>query len=255
MVSDNPYASPDNVHTGTIDTRHVVETAEGARLQLTVAGPVTRGLAWSIDFAIRAILLVAMVIVLGNFAIVDAMRENDNASFIMGVGLLIYFAISSLYYIVFEASTGSTPGKQIFKLIVVHDNATPLSFGGSVIRNLLRSADILPMMYMFGLITTLCDNRFRRMGDLAAGTLVVYRDLKPDLSKGFAHTASAAPPNGLSREERLAIVDFAERSTTLSEERQHELASKLQHLMEQDADPVETLKRWAEWVLRGQAHA
>ena len=110
--------------------------------------------------------------------------------------------------------------------MVVHDNATPLGFGGAVIRNLLRSADVLPMMYMFGLITTLSDNRFRRLGDLAAGTLLVYKDITPDLSEGFAHPHAAAPPNGLSREERLAIVDFAERSTNLSRERQYELAAK-----------------------------
>ena len=244
-----------SAHTRAIDTRHIVETAEGARLQLTVAGPVVRGLAWSIDFAIRAVLFFALLIMLGSVATVAAIRQNDNASFIVGIALLVYFGISSLYYIVFETSTGSTPGKRVFKLIVVHDNATPLSFGGSVIRNLLRSADILPMMYMFGLITTLCDNRFRRLGDLAAGTLVVYKDSKPDLGKGFAHPQAAAPPNGLSREERLAIVDFAERCTALSEERQHELAAKLQHLMEIDADPVDTLKRWAEWILRGQSHA
>ena len=244
-----------SAHTQTIDTRHVVETAEGARLQLTVAGPVVRGLAWSIDFAIRAALFFALLFMLNSVAQVASIGQNDNASFIIGIALLVYFGISSLYYIVLESSTGSTPGKRVFKLIVVHDNATPLSFGGSVIRNLLRSADILPMMYMFGLIATLCDNRFRRLGDLAAGTLVVYKDSKPDLSEGFAHPQAAAPPNGLSREERLAIVDFAERSTTLSEERQHELAAKLRHLMEIDVDPVETLKRWAEWILRGQSHA
>ena len=231
-----------------------METAEGARLQLTVAGPVVRGLAWSIDFAIRSTLLLALLMMLGSVATVGALRQNDNASFLIGIALLIYFGISSLYYIVFESSTGSTPGKRVFKLIVVHDNATPLSFGGSVIRNLLRSADILPLMYMFGLFVTLCDNRFRRLGDLAAGTLVVYKDSKPHSSESFAHPQAAAPPNGLSREERLAIVDFAERTSTISEERQHELASKLQHLMDSDADPVETLKRWAEWVLRGHSH-
>ena len=243
------------VDTRPIDTLHVVETAEGARLQLTVAGPVVRGLAWCIDFSIRVILFLALLFMLGSLATIATIRQNDNASFIIGIALLVYFGISSLYYVLFEASTGSTPGKRVFKLIVVHDNATPLSFGGSVIRNLLRSADILPMMYMFGLIVTLCDNRFRRLGDLAAGTLVVYKESEPGLNEGFAHPQAAAPPNGLSREERSAIVDFAERSATLSAERQHELASKLKHLMENDTDPVETLKRWAEWILRGQSHA
>ena len=241
--------------TQTIDSRHVVETAEGARLQLTVAGPVVRGLAWSIDFTIRAALFFVLIMMLSGLASVSSISDSDSSGFIIGMIMLAYFAMSSLYSIVFEATTGTTPGKRVFKLIVVHDNATPLSFGGFVIRNLLRSADALPIMYMLGLITTLSDNRFRRLGDLAAGSLVVYKDLKPDLSQGFSHPQTAAPPNGLNREERLAIVDFAERCGSLSAERQHELAAKLQHMMDADADPVETLKRWAEWILRGQSHA
>lgn len=238
--------------TQTIDTRHVVETAEGARLQLTVAGPVVRGMAWAIDLFIRSLLF--FVIFWAMFSIAVAW-EDEGTAFLVGIALLLYFVIGSLYFIVFEASTGSTPGKRVFKLIVVHDNATPLSFGGSVIRNLLRAADSLPTMYLLGLITTLSDNRFRRLGDLAAGSLVVYKDPKQEFNDGFSHPHSAAPPNGLSREERSAIVDFAERSPTLSKERQHELATKLQHLIESDADPVETLKGWAEWILRGQSNA
>ncbi len=237
----------------TIDTRHTVETAEGARLHLTVAGPVVRGLAWSIDFLIRLAIFFALLMLLATM--MAGFADANSAGYIGGIVLLAFFLISTLYTVVFEAATGTTPGKRVFKLTVVHDNATPLSLGGSVIRNLLRIVDILPTMYFLGLITTLVDNRFRRLGDLAAGSLVIYQDSKAEVASSFSHTNSSAPPNGLTRAERLAIVDFAERSEHLSRERQHELAAMLSHLMDANVDPVETLKCWAEWILRGQTHA
>ena len=238
----------------TIDSRHIVETAEGARLQVTVAGPIVRGLAWLVDATIRGVIFYALITVLTIVGI-DSIRDSESSGYLVGLVFLSYFLLSWLYPIVLESTFGTTPGKKMFGLVVVHDNATPLSMGGSIIRNLLRFVDFLPMMYFVGLITALSDARFRRLGDLAAGTLVIYKDTDEFQSHQFSHQASAAPPNGLSREERLAIVDFGERSKSLSSERQQELAAKLVHLMEPDVDPVETLKCWAEWILRGQVNA
>ena len=238
----------------TIDTRHTVETAEGARLQVTVAGPIVRGLAWLIDLLIRIfVFYVVFVVVFSTIA--SSFHDGSATGYLVGLLLLGYFITSWLYTIVFEATLSTTPGKRVFNLIVVHDNATPLSVGGSIIRNLLRFVDFLPFLYLLGLVTALCDTRFRRLGDLAAGTLVIYKDKDEFQGNAFSHHSSSAPPNGLTREERLAIVDFAERSTLLSNDRQQELAAKLSHMMEADADPVETLKCWAEWILRGQTSA
>ena len=80
-----------SARTRTIDTRHVLETAEGARLQLTVGGPIVRGLAWSIDLAIRSVLILALLMMLGSVATVGAIGQNDNASFLIGIALLVYF--------------------------------------------------------------------------------------------------------------------------------------------------------------------
>ena len=238
----------------TIDTRHTVETAEGARLQVTVAGPIIRGLAWFVDATIRTILFYILIMVLISFSSYSD-DFSSSSGYYVGLLILLYFVLSWLYPIIFEATLGATPGKRVFRLIVVHDNATPLSVGGSIVRNLLRFVDFLPMLYFTGLISALTDTRFRRLGDLAAGSLVIYNDTKVNPDSSFSHTTSSAPPNGLSREERSAIVDFAERSSSLSNERQHELASKLAHLMEPEVDPVETLKCWSEWILRGQTNA
>lgn len=228
-------------------------------MHLTVAGPVVRGIAWSIDFIIRAVIFYAIITLLSVFNTVSVFEDSaelfESPTFLIGAITLLYFLISNLYAIVFEATISTTPGKRLFNLIVVHDNATPLTVGGSILRNLLRIIDFLPLMYFTGLVTCLIDNRFRRLGDLVAGSLVIYKETNGRSISEFSHERSAAPPNGLNRDERKAVVDFAERSAYLSTERQKELAGKLSHLMDDNADPVDTLKCWAEWTLRGQSNA
>lgn len=231
------------------DTLHIVETPEGARIRLAVAGPVARGWAWVIDLLIRLVFFYGLVMAMAPFF--DLVKSTE---FLVGVLLIVVFLLNWLYSIVFEAVYGATPGKMIFKLRVVHDNASPLTVGGSVVRNLLRAVDGLPFFNALGLITMMADNRFRRLGDLAAGTLVIYKD-KSKSAIAFEHPTSLPPPAWLSREDRQAIVDFAERSSELTAERQAELAEPLQIFMEDDADPVTTLKCWAQWILRGQNNA
>jgi len=243
-----------------IDSLHTVETAEGARMHLVAAGPVVRGIAWSVDLIIRIVIFYAVIAILGTAVASSSYLSflddaSDATPFVIGIIMLVYFLISNLYTIVFEASISTTPGKRLFNLIVVHDNATPLTVGGSILRNLLRAVDFLPLMYFIGLVSCLTDNRFRRLGDLVAGSLVIYKDSNRRPALNFSHERSAAPPNALNRAERKAIVDFAERSRYISSERQEELAQKLSHLMDDNADPVDTLKCWAEWTLRGQADA
>jgi hypothetical protein len=126
--------------------------------------------------------------------------------------------------------------------------------GGSVVRNLLRAVDGLPFFNALGLVCMMTDTRFRRLGDLAAGTLVIYKD-KTKSTTSFSHPTSLPPPAWLSRDDRQAIVDFAERSVELTADRQAELAVPLESLMEEGADTVATLKCWAQWILRGQSNA
>lgn len=206
-------------------------------------------MAWLVDGVIRFFILIMLVVILG--VTTDSVHSTYSS---IGLFLIGQFLISWFYTTLFEAMTGATPGKKVFGLWVVHDNATPITWSGALIRNFLRVVDYLPFFYMLGLTTMLLDNRFRRLGDLAAGTLVIYKDKSLDVAS-FEHTDSAPPPEWLSREERQAVVDFAERSRSLSPERQQELAGVLNHLLDDDMDAVHTLKSWAHWILRGQADA
>ena len=218
-------------------------------LQLAVAGPAVRALAWSIDVAIRGIVLIALYVLL-----FDTLVDEDSFYTSAGIALMVQFALSWLYMTVFEATTSTTPGKYLYRLRVVHDNATPLTASGAIIRNFLRAVDVLPWLNLTGLVCMLLDNRFRRLGDLAAGTLVIYRDQQPTTTT-FNHDRATPPPLWFSRDDRQAIVDFAERTEHLSTDRQAELAAQLQHLFDADTDPVDTLKSWALWILRGQESA
>jgi len=206
-------------------------------------------MAWLIDVAIRGVIWIVVILIVGGS--VNTMSSGYVA---IGLFLIIQFMISWFYTTLFEALTGSTPGKKMFGLWVVHDNATPITWSGALIRNFLRVIDNLPFIYMVGLVSMLMDNRFRRLGDLAAGTLVIYRDKATD-DANFVHEVGLPPPEWLTREDRQAVVDFAERSRSLSPDRQQELASILSHLVEDDADSVHTLKSWAHWILRGQTDA
>jgi hypothetical protein len=92
--------------------------------------------------------------------------------------IAVYFVLSFLvlfgYDVLFETlHSGRTPGKQLTGLRVVREGGAPVRFLTSAVRNLLRLVDILPTAYLVGMISILATARNQRLGDLAAGTLVV----------------------------------------------------------------------------------
>lgn len=228
-----------------------METPEGALLQIAVAGPVVRGMAWLVDASIRFVILIVLYMIISQTV---SRSGGETVPGAVGLFFIVQFLLNWLYTTVFEALTSSTPGKRQFGLLVIHDNATPLTGSGSIIRNFLRVIDGLPFLNIVGLTTMLIDNRYRRLGDLAAGTLVIYKNELSDIAT-FDQVTGSPPPDWLSREERLAVVDFAERSNRLSADRQKELAQLLNHIIVDSDDNVATLKSWAHWIVRGQDDA
>jgi len=196
-----------------LDTGRRIATPEGIELSLRLAGPVPRALAWALDLAIRlAVLLVGSMVLsqLGNFGV--------------GAFLLGWFLLEWLFPAWCEVSWGgATPGKKALGLVVLHDDGTPVRWPAAVARNLLRAIDFLPFAYGFGLVAMLASRDFKRLGDLVAGTVVVYREEKV---RGFKipPAPALAPPAPLTLAEQRAVLDFAERSPGLTEERAAELA-------------------------------
>lgn len=226
-----------------LDTLAVVPTPEGVDLAIRTAGPLPRGLAWFIDAFVRLILLVILAQML------SVLEEAG-----LGVLLIMVFVIEFMYPVLFEVlSKGSTPGKKLLGIMVVHDDGTPVGWKASMTRNLLRLVDWLPSMYLFGLVSCLFSREFKRIGDLAAGTVVVYRDLKTRQPE-MAHTQPEAPPWSLAPHEQRAIIDFAVRQGQLTPERATELAQQTGPLVAQQADDArQQLLRYAQYLLGHKA--
>ena len=199
-----------------IDTLRQVETPEGIRIGLHAAGALPRARAWSIDALIR-------------FALLFVASPRSWAAGMTGFGiyLLILYALLWGYPVLFETLWhGQTPGKKMFDLRVVNANGTPVTWLASITRNLMRTVDMLPFGYAIGLLSCWFDPYGRRLGDLAADTLVVYTEPRHKPVESIQAFA-IEPPMTLTRSERMALVAFAERSHLLTEERQRELAALL----------------------------
>jgi uncharacterized RDD family membrane protein YckC len=198
-----------------LDTTRRVATPEGIELTLRLAGPVPRALAWSVDLALRA----AIVLVVMTLA-----SQLGRAGW--GVVLLAAFFVEWLLPAWFEAQMrGQTPGKRLFGIAVLNDDGTPLRWPGALTRNLLRAVDFLPLMYGFGLVAMLLNRDFKRLGDLAAGTVVVYQSAAVDSSRKIPEAPPVAPPVDLDLDEQRAVLELAERSAGLTRERVEELST------------------------------
>ncbi|MGB5737287.1 MAG: RDD family protein [Thiohalocapsa sp.] len=178
---------------------------------MRLAGPIPRAAAQAIDWLLRLVLY----LVLAPLAAFSG----------VGVGLMLLglFLVEWFYPVWFELRSGATPGKKAMGLLVVHDDGTPVGPSASLIRNLLRALDFLPLLYATGLISMLIDRDFRRLGDLAGGTLVIYAD-----GRATDRCIPKHPPRALTgrldTDMQQAILDFAERSPRLSPARCAELA-------------------------------
>jgi uncharacterized RDD family membrane protein YckC len=196
-----------------IDTAYPVATPEGVALTLRVAGPVPRALAWFIDFFWRVAVMLAAFFFLG-------MLEK----FGMGIALLLWFVLEWLVPAWCEVKWGATPGKRVVGLRVLHDDGTPVSWRSAMIRNLLRTVDFLPFAYSLGLCVMLFNRQFKRLGDMAANTVVVHVDEQTHVVPELQAELARAPAFALNVEEQRLILSFAERSSRLSEARAEELA-------------------------------
>lgn len=223
-----------------LDSRHRIETPEGITLEIRPAGPVARFYAWAIDLLIRGAFYLVIVVALSSLGKMG-----------WGIAMILLFVTEWFYPVLFEVlREGATPGKRALGLKVLHDDASPVDWNSSVIRNLLRSIDILPGSYAFGLISMLLNRDFKRLGDIVAGTLVVYEDSRIPLNAATSKT-SIAPHFPLGLEEQQAILSFADRHPGITADRSDELAQLTGPLIDNKANPTQQLLSIAAWI-RGE---
>ncbi len=205
-----------------LDTVYTVNTPEGINLSLSPAGPMPRMLAWLVDSLIRIVIYIVTFIVL---AILGSTGT--------GIALIITFLVEWFYPVYFELfKNGQTPGKKSFNLYVVQENGSPVTPAASMIRNLLRFVDFLPLFYGFGLVSMLLNRRFQRLGDLVAATVVLYKEnevLKTASNDNSTDESSEIlvsirPSMSLEIKEQQTILQFQQRQKSLTKERAEELA-------------------------------
>jgi uncharacterized RDD family membrane protein YckC len=197
-----------------LDTLVAAETPEGILLELRPAGLSARFCAFLLDWLIRLVLAYAAAIA---------------AAFMGGFGtgfwLLLYFLLEWFYPVVFELSrSGATPGKSVVGIKVVMDDGLPITPAASLTRNLLRVADFLPFAFGAAIVSMLLRKDCKRLGDLAAATLVVHQPQRPPKIT-LDGVAPVIPVVTLAPRHQAAIVALAARAPTLTGERLDELAA------------------------------
>lgn len=196
-----------------IDTVISAETPEGIEISIRPAGFAVRCTAFLIDAVVRIAILLTCGAALG-----------AAGHFGGGILFIVLFLINWLYPVAFELTpAAATPGKRVMGLYVLMANGLPITPAGCLTRNLLRVIDLLPMMYAFGIVSILLRHDARRLGDLAAGTVVAYRsEIPKEGTFGLGHPMQPRIP--LSSRQRLAVTAFAWRAARLTPQRAEEIA-------------------------------
>ena len=198
----------------TLDTIVTAETPEGILLELRPAGLPARCYAFLIDLLVRLAILYAFEIA--------AIAAGGIG---VALNIILIFALEWFYPVIFELSRwGATPGKRSLGLRVVMDNGLPITPAASLTRNLLRVADFMPFLYTFAAVSMLLRRDSKRLGDLAAATLVVYQP-KPAARIPLGQIAPLAPAITLTPRDQAALIALAARATRLTEARVDELAA------------------------------
>lgn len=208
-----------NMNDNKLDNLLTVLTPEGIEIEQCLAGIWSRSYAWTIDLLIR-FLIYMLLITITSF--MD----------IFGYGLLLLgiFVLEWFYPVLFEIKyTGQTPGKMLLNIRTVNADATNIGWSESLLRNILRTVDFLPFMYATGLISILLTRNFQRIGDLAANTIVIY-DPGNTSNLPIPYHKPQPFPVDLNLHEQYYILKYAERCSSLSDERQAELASYLSNV-------------------------
>ena len=186
MVEGNLYADQLNI-----------ETPEQVDLQFPIAGIGSRFVAVSIDHVIQILPYVVLVIAVAIFSKggttgAAETKMDAGTKWVIAVFIFLNFLWFWGYFVLFEGYwNGRTPGKYVMKLRVLKDSGRSITLFESMARNLVRFLDYFPGVYFVGLISMLCTKENKRLGDLAAGTIVIHERSYEQPLMRYAEGASA----------------------------------------------------------------
>jgi uncharacterized RDD family membrane protein YckC len=201
-----------------------ISTPEGLEMEVPLAGLGSRFIASFADLVLKGVVVALFAAVLVPLLGVTGVAIWIAVTFVVYVGYDILFEV---------ARSGQTPGKKSAGIRVVRAGGRPVDLSSSAIRNVLRVVDGMPMAYVPGTISILVTRRNQRLGDLAAGTLVV-RERKVETRPTWQRTGVEAEPEslawdvgGVTIEDLGAIRQFLERRWDLDAEPRRQLALRL----------------------------
>jgi uncharacterized RDD family membrane protein YckC len=176
-----------------------IETPEQIDVSLELAGLGSRFIAQLIDWGIKFGSLLALGLVGTVLLLLLGVTLEDKAlawlllAIFVVIGFAFFFGFDTFFEVRFN---GQTPGKMAAGIRVISEGGAPVDFSAACVRNLLGFADMLPMFYLLGGLIALLNTRGQRLGDMAAGTIVIRE------------RAAQAPADSMSFASRLATDEI-----------------------------------------------
>jgi len=218
-------------HSSAGPLRQVVHSPDAVALEVPLAGPTSRMLAYAIDAALlyTGLLILLGLMVFGTPLLDAALRRVlEGLVDLTGAGqapdpgiawmgtfalLLLVVGFAEILYFVFweMVNGGQSPGKRVLGLKVLRDGGLPISAGASLARNVLRLVDVLPSSYLVGLTAMVVSPEGKRLGDLGAGTIVVRLD-RPRPEAPLAVDTDPRDAGFRIRRDQIARLGDAERA-------------------------------------------
>ncbi|HXA36759.1 MAG TPA: RDD family protein [Steroidobacteraceae bacterium] len=214
-----------------MDDQISVRSVTGVDLTLNIAGPGTRSYAFVIDWHVRLLLSGAWLILAASVLNLSLSARSPSALFSLVPAAVIYF----LYHPILEvAMRGRTPGKRVAGVRIVTRSGGAPSTAALLIRNVFRLIDSLPALYVIGLVTCFVTAQRVRIGDMAAGTLLVLDDAAAAKSLARLEALTAGSPLPL---DTLELVDqILERWPSLGSDNRRRIACSLLERIEPGSD-------------------
>jgi len=200
-------------------------TPENVEVTYELAGLATRMRAAALDTLIQVIAILTLWVALGTLAIPAG---ETLGNWLAALGVLLTFVLFIGYFLLFEIRwNGQTPGKRATGTRVMKDGGFPIDLRATVIRNVVRLLDLMPGPYAVGFTSSFFSAEYKRLGDYAAGTVVVRE--RPRIAPPLEPVPEVAPgPTNLPRPDELhAIRHFLDRRADLDATARHTFARRL----------------------------
>jgi len=183
-----------------------VVTPENVTIEYELAGVASRGGAAAVDMLIQGVIMAVIISI--KFALLWKSKSplSQSGTAALGIaGFLVFYG----YYVFFETLwNGRTPGKRYARLRAVRDGGLPMDLASAAIRNLVRVIDFLPVMYALGLIFMIAGGSYKRLGDYAAGTMVVKERPDSPASHDLAEDSDSGHSDVISSLELITTAEY-----------------------------------------------